>query len=525
MRWLRGLAALAVVSLCSSGLAVDPAQAATKALSDSDAAAYSAAFQAAAQGDYDAAEHAAQAADDKSLLGYISLQKLMGPQVTATYADLTAWLKHYADLPGADRVFALARKRQPRGAADPKIPAIFAATGDVAFTTPTNGAGQQAREAFYSGDVEKAHRLAVASGERWIAGLSAFRLKNYAEAMSRFQQVALDNNENEWLRAGAAYWAARAAIASGQPELAPDYLRIASRSPATFYGMIAERQLGLEPGADPDAYVLAKAGFGPAPPSNDGEFVKTAYAALNSSELSRLMKSDARAKRAVALAQIGRRTEAGLELRAGLAAARTDSEKRTWTTLALELNGGQSSRARQMHFDPDDYPTPQYAPVGGFTVDKALVFAVVRQESRFDAYATSHAGAIGLMQLMPQTAAAAVGDDKLLADSTPLYDPAVNLRAGQDYIESLMGHGAHGDMLRTVAAYNGGPGTLMHTQAIVGDSDVLMLIECMPAAETRGYVEKVMSNYWIYRRIFGEGVKTMDAVASGAGSIDPRLDR
>ncbi|MEI9965899.1 MAG: hypothetical protein WDM92_15960 [Caulobacteraceae bacterium] len=87
--------------------------------------------------------------------------------------------------------------------------------------------------------------------------------------------MALDSGQNEWLRAGAAYWAARSAIAAGSPETAPDFLRIAARSPSTFYGMIAERQLGIEAGADPDAYVLAQAGFAPAPPSpTDGEVIK-----------------------------------------------------------------------------------------------------------------------------------------------------------------------------------------------------------------------------------------------------------
>ncbi len=52
-----------------------------------------------------------------------------------------------------------------------------------------------------------------------------------------------------------------------------------------------------------------------------------------------------------------------------------------------------------------------------------------------------------------------------------------------------------------------------------------MLIECMPAAETRDYVEKVMASYWIYRRVFGERAGTLDAVAQGAPIIDARLDR
>jgi soluble lytic murein transglycosylase len=135
------------------------------------------------------------------------------------------------------------------------------------------------------------------------------------------------------------------------------------------------------------------------------------------------------------------------------------------------------------------------------------------------------AGAIGLMQLMPQTAARALGDDKLVSDPNSLYDPATNLRAGQDYIGLLMQQATHGDMLRAVAAYNGGPGSLLRTEQMVGDDDALMLIESMPAQETRAYVQKVIASYWIYRRMFGENGRSLDAVASGAGVVDPKIDR
>jgi soluble lytic murein transglycosylase-like protein len=239
----------------------------------------------------------------------------------------------------------------------------------------------------------------------------------------------------------------------------------------------------------------------------------------------RLMKSDVRAKRAVALAQIGRASEAGLELRAGLASARSDAQRKLWTTLALELNPSQGSARKPRGFDPDDYPTPRLTPTGGFTLDKALVYAIVRQESRFDPNAVSGAGAIGLMQLMPQSAAEAAGDDKLLADSSPLYDPSTNLRVGQDYVSWLMDKATNGDLIRAVAAYNGGPGTLLRTQQSTGDADPLMLIESLPAAETRDYVEKVIAAYWVYRRIFGESARSIDAIASGASAMPARMDR
>ena len=82
-----------------------------------------------------------------------------------------------------------------------------------------------------------------------------------------------------------------------------------------------------------------------------------------------------------------------------------------------------------------------------------------------------------------------------------------------------------GDMVRTVAAYNGGPGAVIKAERNGGAYDTLMVIESLPAPETRAYVEKVMAGYWTYRRIFGERTRSIDALASGAKLVDVRLDR
>ena len=56
------------------------------------------------------------------------------------------------------------------------------------------------------------------------------------------------------------------------------------------------------------------------------------------------------------------------------------------------------------------------------------------------------------------------------------------------------------------------------------DDESLMVIECMPAPETRDYVEKVMAAYWTYRKKFGQDVKTLDALATGQKYVDARWD-
>jgi soluble lytic murein transglycosylase-like protein len=160
-------------------------------------------------------------------------------------------------------------------------------------------------------------------------------------------------------------------------------------------------------------------------------------------------------------------------------------------TSPADLNRGGRSR-----FDLAAFPTPDLTPIGGFTLDKALVYAIIRQESKFNADASSAAGAYGLMQLTPATAARVAGDDKLTHDPTPLRDPAFNLRLGQDYMATLLSN-LQGDVLRAVAAYNAG----------------------MPGGQTREFVQKVVANYWIYRQLFGLDSPSLAAAASGARSV------
>jgi hypothetical protein len=64
----------------------------------------------------------------------------------------------------------------------------------------------------------------------------------------------------------------------------------------------------------------------------------------------------------------------------------------------------------------------------------------------------------------------------------------------------------------------------MNAVARVGDDDPLLLIESLPALETRNYVERVMAAYWTYKRFFGEETRSLDALAAGARRIDARLD-
>ena len=128
------------------------------------------------------------------------------------------------------------------------------------------------------------------------------------------------------------------------------------------------------------------------------------------------------------------------------------------------------------------------------------------------------------MQLTPATAVLISGDARLATKGKRLRDPAVNLRLGQDYLGKLLVN-TDGDMLRAVASYNCGPGVMLKTRAALGqDADSLLVVESMPGAQTREYVQRVMSSYWIYRSLMGGDSRTLDAIASGAKSVPVALD-
>jgi soluble lytic murein transglycosylase-like protein len=480
------------------------AQPAPRPLSAQDAAAYTSAFAAVDQGDFVGAEIAASSIQDRPLLGYVSFRQLMHPKAKrASFEELCSWLTRFKDLPLAEKVFSLASKRKPANADDPPAPEV------AGLNSARSELTRPAREAFYSGDVQRAHDLAIQVGERWIAGLSSWRLHDFVAAKDYFSQLAKDDTTDPWLRAAGAFWAARSAEVLGDTGSARILLKLAATRPQTFYGMLAERKM------------VAAANQ---PEDKIGELIFASYQAPEP-ELTRFTAGNIRAHRAAALAQIGRYDEARQELRAGMALARTAEERQAWKVLVDAMGPAAQGYPGGSHYQVlGDYQTPPLEPRSGFTIDKALVYAIVRQESGFDPRAVSPVGAMGLMQVMPASAALAEGDEKLKRHTRVLLDPAMNLRIGQDYLAYLIDRGVGPDLLRVIAAYNAGPGAVLKTEAMVGGDDPLLLIECLPALETRNYVEKVAQAYWTYKRIFGEEPHTLDAAALGARRVDMRLD-
>jgi soluble lytic murein transglycosylase-like protein len=514
---------------------------------------------------------------DPTLMGYVLAQRYLHPTAyRSAYPELRDWLERYADHPQAERIYRLAKIRQGDGAAAPRAPErISLRVGappdgepyrstkqlnkveraearelkrkvrrDVRNTRLTDTEallrGPEARRLldqveidqclarvavgwFYHGDPAKAFALASRAADRsgldaplaqWIAGLSAWRLGRLDRAADYFEQLSRSPRASVWTSSAGAYWAARSHLRLRNPDKMSDLLARAAAHPRTFYGLLARRALGMRIG-----FPVRERGLtGPE---------------------TQILKADPAARRALALLQLGERARAKSELKRldgdgdpALARALLALDEATgFPDIALRLAGGLAKspgRWAGSAVENGLYPIPPWQPDQGFRIDRALVYALIRQESRFDPRAENPSGASGLMQIMPRTADYVLRERRFRGDGRrQLFDPALNLDVGQRYIAHLLNQdGVDGDLLRLTVAYNGGPGNLLKwLDRMEGQDDPLLFIESIPSFETRRFIEHVLANFWIYRARLGQPLPSLEAMAAGDSPAYVSLDR
>jgi len=365
---------------------------------------------------------------------------------------------------------------------------------------------------FLTGDDASARRLAAraaaGSGDwtvqaNWVAGLAAWRQRDYAAASAAFGAVAAHSRDPEMTAAGL-FWAARSDMASGHPEWVEARLRSASRLGETFYGLLASASLGITPPA---------------------RALRPTFDAADWTKLSTLPNI----RIAAALAEIGEDSLADSVLRHQAAIGKAQ-EHEALLHLAARLRLPSTQIWLAQHapagasLSPNTrYPAPAWTPQGGWRVDKALVYAHALQESQFRADVVSPAGARGLMQIMPATAQLISRRRGVPLGS--LDDPETNMEYGQFYLEQLRDAAGTGGLLpKVIAAYNAGPGAVMKWNDRQRDrGDPLLFIESIPYWETRGYVAIVLRNYWMYQRSEGEATNSLKAMAQGLWPRFPGL--
>lgn len=484
--------------------------------------------------------------------------------------DLAEWLRANADLPQAPRVAQIAQKLRSRNAAAlPQLPGSRQLRW-LSFTPPMaprsetgpsdtgaanvlkpllaadrNGEAETRwREAesslspgaraewayrvgwsYYGQNDNMAARrmgLEAAAGMgpwaalgAWTAGLAAWRQGLYDDAAKAFDLMAsrLAGHGNEDLAAAGAYWASRAHMAAGRPELVADRLEAAARHANSLHGLLARRALGLAPAQD----------------WAEPDFITADWNHL------RTFKGARRAAALVEIGQIGLADRELKHLAQTAPQANYSALLRLAARLSLPATQYQLSVRPPVGIEPPlsaRFPAPDWEPARGWRVDKGLVFAHALQESNFITTATSRAGAKGIMQLMPGTArqvtaemrqaATAEGAAAVVGD---LADPAFNIEVGQTYMEALRDSPhTEGLLPKIIAAYNAGPGSVQRWNTSLDDrGDPLLFIASIPFRETRHYVEVVLRNYWMYQLRDGIQPESMDALVQGLWPRFPGL--
>lgn len=173
--------------------------------------------------------------------------------------------------------------------------------------------------------------------------------------------------------------------------------------------------------------------------------------------------------------------------------------------LAVEI--GKASANKSFILIKESYPIDITMPPTRL-LPKALYLAIIRQESNFDPIAVSPAGARGLMQLMPDTAAKLAKTLGLDANAY-INNPAANVQKGSAYVDQL--YSQYESLILTIAAYNAGPGNVRKWVNTIGDprkmttlNEKINWIESIPFAETRNYVKKVIENMVLYDNILNK---------------------
>jgi len=523
-------------------------------LSDADVARYQKIFDLQDDGQIGRAEQIVQQLDSPVLIGYVLFQRYMHPTAYhSRYGELQAWMADYADLPGATRIYALALKRRGKGDTAPNRPEprtyrqrasdatesvsprrVSAKADKVvakirslvrderptqALTYLQQASVQKALDrnenddltaliasSYYAeGKADMAYALSsdVAGRNRhevpladWTAGLSAWRMGDRETAASHFEALSKAQTVSGATRAAGAFWAARANLSNRKPQQVAPLLENAAAASRSFYGVLATRQLGRDLPFEWTVPVLTRADF-------------------------RALADEPAVQRAVAFVQLGDASSAEEELfraHGRIPASLEPAFLALANTLdlpAIQLEAAECLSASG--YDAGRYPLPSYAPQGGFNVDPALLYAFMHQESRFKIGAESGAGARGLMQLMPRTASHVAGDATLARSGKDrLLDPGTNLSIAQDYLKSLMTMvEPRGNLFMLAVAYNGGPGNLNRWRRSLNiEDDPLLFIESIPAAETRAYIERVLTNYWAYRDRLSGSDPTLDEAAA-----------
>lgn len=495
---------------------------------------------------------------DNLLINEVLYQRYISDTYRTRGKEIAIWMERYYDMPGATRMENLAKIKQAT-VRKAKVPAIMSGSESIETAQSEtwtakkysgsaekkinefkrairSGSTKVAREIlenksfkkkltesdygrlagrlsfiyYTNGEMELAKKWGFVASDAnseyglWAMGLLYFKEDNYAESQKYFSRILDLPQINNARKTEAAFWAGRAADFKGDRDVAKKYWRIAATHPMAFYGALSATMLGQTP-----QYEFFEQD------ATDEDFAELANTKYG--------------KMALALLQVGRKDRAEEYLRYLITSKTSDRVLHAVNAIAtayglprVSVQSASVIKDRGILEIDDDiiysaqYPLPDWEPMGGWSIDRALLLAITKQESNFRVSAKSGAGANGVMQLMPSTAKRVARANKLDITQMDMSNPEHNMFLGQQYIVDLLAHErVENSIIKMLAAYNAGMGTMVKFEKSFYTYDPLLYIESFPAYETRSYIKRVMSNLWLYRARLNQPLTSMEELANG----------
>ena len=528
-------------------------------LTDSDAEIYQQIFMLQNKEKIDSAKKLEPKLTDKILMNEVLYQRFFSKTYRTRGAEAASWMDKYNDMPGAERVAKLAKLKQAKTNKKPVTYSVLTgkSTGETAqsetWTTKTysksvdkkitafkrairSGSTRKARNIleeksfkkaltsvdygrlagrlsyiyYTNGELELAKKWGFVAADAnseyglWTMGLLYYKENKFAESEKYFSKILELKQINDARKVEAAFWAGRAADANDDMDSAKKYWEIGAERPMAFYGALSATMLGRTP-----EYEFFEQDC-------TDEDIET----LRELKLGRV---------ALALLQVGQNQRAEQYLKSMITSRATDKTLHAINSVATAfglprisiLIAGVVRDRGILEIDDDiiysaQYPLPDWEPMGGWSIDRALLFAITKQESGFRTTAKSGVGANGVMQLMPGTAKLVAHKNKVKWSDMDMSNPEHNMFLGQQYIIDLLQQPViDNSIIKMLAAYNAGIGNVVKFEKSFNTYDPLLYIESFPAYETRGYIKRVLSNLWLYRARLSQPLTSMQELANG----------
>ncbi|MBP5794450.1 MAG: lytic transglycosylase domain-containing protein [Alphaproteobacteria bacterium] len=527
-------------------------------LTDADVDIYQQIFALQGKEKIDAAKKLESKLTNKLLMNEVLYQRFFSKTYKTKGAEVSSWMNKYYDMPGAERVEKLSKIKKVKV----RKPVVYSSltaksNGETAqsetWTTKTysksvenkianfkrairSGSTKRARNIledkkfkkalsaidygrlagrlsyiyYTNGELELAKKWGFVAADAdseyglWTMGLLYYKEAKYKESEKYFSKILELSQINDARKGEAAFWAGRAADANDDMDAAKKYWEIGAARPMSFYGALSATMLGRTP---------------------EYEFFEQDCSDEDIDALRELKLG----KIALALIQVNQKARAEQYLKSMITTRATDKTLHAINSvataydlprIAIQISGVVRDRGI-LEIDDDiiysaQYPLPDWEPMGGWSIDRALLFAITKQESGFRTTAKSGVGANGVMQLMPGTAKLVAHKNKVKWSDMDMSKPEHNMFLGQQYIVDLLQQPViDNSIIKMLAAYNAGIGNVAKFEKTFSTYDPLLYIESFPAYETRGYIKRVLSNLWLYRARLNQPLTSMQELANG----------